>query len=350
MTAALRVVDTGLNPACWNIAMTAAMTELHRRGHVPDTLRFHRYPRSVLVGRHEALQATVDLPLCQERGITVARRITGGGAVYMSPGVLAWEVVGDARTIGGGIDAVAELIGEAIADGLGRLGVAARYRAPNDVEVDGRKIGGACGYVDGSTLVYQGAILIDTDVAEMAAALSLPASINERLTTIINVLNRPVSYNETIAALTAAIADRLNRERHIGVIGKDEQALAEKLLADEIGSDAFVDAVDPERGAARLSTHQGVSGVEVHVRVHPGVERRIDQIWLSGPFSLAPARALPDLEAALRGLPLEKAASRAIAFLDSQHVTVQGATRADIAAAIAAVSSSAAWALSEAEQ
>ena len=35
---------------------------------------------------------------------------------------------------------VARLICEAAADGLGRLGIEARYRPRNDIEVDGRKI------------------------------------------------------------------------------------------------------------------------------------------------------------------------------------------------------------------
>jgi lipoate-protein ligase A len=339
MTAALRVVDTGLNPACWNVAMTAAMTELHREGRMPDMLRFHRYPRSVLIGRHEALQTVVDLPLCRTRGIAVARRITGGGAVYMSPGVLAWEIFIDLRTAGGDLDAVANHMGEAVAGGLVSLGVAARYRAPNDIEVDGRKICGACGYVDGATVVYQGAVLIDADLAEMVSALALPVSVNERLTTVGNELKRSVTYDEVVDAVTTAIAERLSRRLESAEVTADEQALAETMLVQEIGDDAFIDAVDPQRGSSRLSARLQGGGVAAHVRVHPGVERRIDQIWLTGPFSLVPERALPDLEAALRGTPLESAASRALAFLDGRRVAVHGASRIDIAAAIDALAS-----------
>ncbi len=39
----LRVLDTGINSARWNIAVTAAMLELRAAGGIPDTLRFHRY-------------------------------------------------------------------------------------------------------------------------------------------------------------------------------------------------------------------------------------------------------------------------------------------------------------------
>jgi len=336
MTAALRVVDTGLNPACWNVAMTAAMMEMRRAGRIPDTLRFHRYPRSVLVGRHEALQSVVDLPLCRARDIAVARRITGGGAVYMSPGVLAWEVTADLRSVGGDLETVARRLGEAVAQGLGSLALDARYRAPNDVEIDGRKIGGACGYVDGTTLVYQGAVLIAVDLVEMVAALALPASVDERLTTVSDVLAQTVTHEQVTGALAVAIAERLGRRLSTAEVQAAEQALALTMLAQEIGDDAFIDGVDPQRGASRRSARPLASGVAAHVRVHPGVERRIDQIWLTGAFSLTPERALPDLEAALRGLPLARAASHALVFLDDRQISVHGVSRLDIATAIAA--------------
>jgi len=336
MTAALRVVDTGLNPACWNVALTAAMVELHRTRRVPDTLRFHRYPRCVLVGRHQALEAAADLPLCRARGIATARRITGGGAVYMSPDVLAWDVVADLRSVGGDLDAAAQHLGEAVAGGLASLGIGAAYRAPNDVEVEGRKIGGACGLIDGTSLVYQGAVLVDADLAEMAAALALPASVDGRLTTATKVLGRAVSHDEVIAALTAAIAQRLDRRPEPASIDAGERALAATLLAQ--GSD---DADAPRRGPPAVSARCDPGGIAAHVRIHPGVERRIDQIWLTGAFSLMPERALPDLEAALRGLPLARAASRALAFLDSGQIAVRGASRRDIAAAIDAAAAGA---------
>ncbi len=55
---ALRIIDTGVKPSRWNIAVTAALLELHRIGATPDTVRFHRYPRSVLIGRNAPSRST----------------------------------------------------------------------------------------------------------------------------------------------------------------------------------------------------------------------------------------------------------------------------------------------------
>ena len=93
MSGPLRIIDTGVRPARWNIAMTQALAELHVQGEMPDTLRLHRYARSVLIGSSQHAADVVDIEGCARKGVEIARRVTGGGAVYMAPGVLAWDLV-----------------------------------------------------------------------------------------------------------------------------------------------------------------------------------------------------------------------------------------------------------------
>ncbi len=142
---------------------------------MPDTLRFLRFPPTALVGRHQALGQEIDLAYCREHGIGVVRRITGGGAIFMEPGLLGWELAFDRKTLG--VSSLPELtraICEAAAQGISSLGVKARYRPRNDIEVEGRKISGTGGFFDGDTLFYQGTVLVDMDPAVMVAALRVP--------------------------------------------------------------------------------------------------------------------------------------------------------------------------------
>jgi len=57
----LRILDTGLAPARWNVAMTAALAELHIRDAIGDTVRFHRYLACVLVGAGQDMPSAADL-------------------------------------------------------------------------------------------------------------------------------------------------------------------------------------------------------------------------------------------------------------------------------------------------
>ncbi len=258
MSATLRVVDTGLAPARWNVAATAAMTELHQAGRVGDTLRFHRYPRAVLVGRHQNVAEVVDRDACRRRGVEIARRVTGGGAVYMAPEVLAWDLVLARRAFPGGLDAAAAAICGAMAAGLARLGVPARHRPPNDLVVDGRKIAGASGYFDGGTLAYQGSLLLDVDFAEMARVLRFAAPpaelLRERLTTLRACLRVAPPRMAVMQALVAGVRDALQCCTRDAVLSAEERRLADALLADEIGTEAFVAGAGVAAQAARAPT------------------------------------------------------------------------------------------------
>lgn len=237
----LRVVDTGQISARRNVAMTAALVEMHGAGRIPDTLRFHRYPKSVLVGRHQLLSQAIDVGRCEAAGVEIARRMTGGGAVYMAPGALAWDIVIGRAAVGVRLDHVAARICEAVASGLSRLGFSARYRPQNDIEVGGHKICGSSGYVDGPTLAYQGTILIDTDLSEMNRFLRLPADSRRQMTTIGSLLDRSPEAGEIEAVMLAGLSQAFGFTPSHSSLADQERSLADKLHREEFGLDAFVE-------------------------------------------------------------------------------------------------------------
>lgn len=341
MTAPLRVIDTATMSARRNIAATAALTELHGAGRICDALRFHRYPVSVLVGRHQALARTIDLERCRRDGVEIARRVTGGGAVYMAPGVLAFDLVIDRRRAGLHLARVAQEIGEAVAAGLSRLGLPACYRPDNEVEVSGRRISGMSGYCDGRTALYQGAILVDADLRAMAHYLRLPPDgavhlaelISARMTTVAESLGRVPDEGEVEVAIRQALARALGLDPVDGELSEEEKALTAAREREEFGQDSFVFADPPANTPHTMVGHDG--GVDAFIRLHAGTQQRIDQIWLTGAFVASPPRAILDLEAALRGLPVRDAPRKTAEFLDGRCVEITGTSRLCIAGAIA---------------
>lgn len=255
MNPALRVIDTGERSARWNIAMTAALAELHHKGEIGDTLRLHRYPRSVLIGRNQSLAEAVDLAQCEAYGVEVARRVTGGGAVYMTPGALAWDLVMARKDFQGDLARASEMIGAGIAAGLMRLGLPARYRAQNEVEIGGRKICGLSGSFDGGTLVCQGTILIDVKFDDMARFLRLPLpqtqrNLHDHLTTVTERLGRAPAHREIERALAAGLSEMLGRTLSWQEPGGDELRLADEWHRSEFGRDDFVDGESRQKAKA----------------------------------------------------------------------------------------------------
>lgn len=211
MTQALRVIDTGVRQAAWNVAATAQLVELRSRGEIGDTLRFHRYQPSVLIGHGQVAEVVCDLGYCRANGIVVHRRVTGGGAVLMMPGMLAWDVV-VGGTKGESHGGLARRLCGAIANGLADLGVDAAFRPPNDIVVAGRKISGSAGYDAGSAVVLQGTVLIEDDIDPMSRALRLPGDELRRATTCLRDVSRVTCLEADLPdRIAARVAEALGR-------------------------------------------------------------------------------------------------------------------------------------------
>jgi lipoate-protein ligase A len=228
-------------PARWNVAMTAALAERYARGGAADTVRFHRYRACVLLGSGQSLEGAADIGYCRREGIEIARRVTGGGAVYMSPGMLAWDVLVARASLRGDLSATMERVCSGVAAGLARLGVPARFRAPNDIEIGGRKVSGSSGYAAGRVVVVQGTVLVDDDVPPMALALRLSeADLRKRVTSLAGEVGAAPAPAAIIDCIAVGLAEALDREPARAWARDDEVALCSDLLRGEIGTEAYV--------------------------------------------------------------------------------------------------------------
>jgi lipoate-protein ligase A len=350
MAKVFRVIDTGLRDGRRQIAFDQAMIEARKRGHIPDTIRFLRFPPTALIGRHQDLSREVKLDYCRGRGIGVGRRITGGGAIYFDEGQLGWELVFDRASLGiTSLGELARAVCEAAAAGLSRLGVDAKYRPRNDIEVDGRKLGGTGGFFDEDTLFYQGTVLVDMNPQDMLAALNVPQaklarrsleSAAQRVVTLKELLGAAPSLAAVQEALLAGFAERLGIAPVRGAITAGEEALAARLHDEEIGTDAFVAEIDDPAADAsvRCGTHSGPGGtVTAYVRLQGAGDGRIREVLFAGDFFVTPPRTVFDLEASLREVPAGEAGAAVERFFSRARVGMLSVTPADFRAAIEAV-------------
>ena len=350
MAGTFRVVDTGVREGRFNIALDQAMLAEHQAGRIPDTLRFMRFPPTALIGRHQALRQEIDVEHCRARGIGIVRRITGGGAIYLDEGQLGWGLIFHRSTLGQlSLADLARDICLAVAAGLRSLGVDARYRPRNDIEVDGRKISGTGGFFDGNTLIYQGTVLVDMDPTAMVAALRVPRaklekrrldSAAQRVVTLRELLGPATPALPVIQqALLDAFAERFGLQWRSEALTSSEEAAARRAHDEEIGTDEFVAEVDdPARDADFLSgTHACPGGtVTSYLRLEGPARKRIGTALITGDFFVAPPRAVLDLEAALRGVYVEDAAGVIDRFFTEHSVSAITVAPADFRASIEA--------------
>ena len=349
MVRTFRIIDTGTRDGRRQIAFDQALIEAHKAGSIPDTIRFLRFPPTALIGRHQALSGEIELDYCRAHGIGVVRRITGGGAIYLDEGQLGWELVFHRSTLA--IGSLAELtreICEAAAAGLSKLGVAARYRPRNDIEVDGRKISGTGGFFDQDTLFYQGTVLVDLNTAEMTAALKVPEaklakrsldSAAQRVVTLKELLGTAPPIEAIQQALLAGFEERLGITAVAGAITAREEELAAQYYDDEIGTDAFVAEIDDPGAAVEVqsASHTGAGGtITVYARLTGAQRDRIDRVLITGDFFVTPPRTVFDLEAALRNVTVTEAGHAVERFFSEAHVGLLSASPADFRSAVEA--------------
>ncbi len=341
------VIDTGVRDGRRQIAFDQAMIDAHKSGAIGDTIRFLRFPPTALIGRHQALSREVHVDYCKANGIGLVRRITGGGAIYFDEGQLGWELVfGRAALPVGSLGDLAREICEAAAAGLRTLGVDARYRPRNDIEVAGRKISGTGGFFDGDTLFYQGTVLIDLDPSTMVAALKVADaklakraldSAAQRVVTLKELLGAAPSIDDVKRALVGGFAERLNIAPVDGVISAHVESLAAKYHDDEIGTDAFVAEIDDPQAADDVRSASVTTGggtIAVYVRLDGSARSRVRDVLVTGDFFVTPPRIVFDLESSLRGVEAADAGAATERFFARADVSLLSVAPSDFRAAI----------------
>ena len=349
MTASFRIIDTGVREGRANIAFDAALIEERQEGRVPDTIRFLRFPPTALIGRHQDLSAEVDLRYCEAHGVGVVRRITGGGAIYLDEGQLGWELVFHRSALG--IAALPDLALEictAAASGLSLLGIDARFRPRNDIEVDGRKISGTGGFFDGDILIYQGTVLVDMNSQQMVEALKIPESklakrsldsAAQRVITLKELLGDKLPDIETIkAALIEGFTGHFGIEAEPGAITEREEALAAEIFDREIGTDEFLREIDdPAAGHGILpGSHTSAGGtINSFVKLEGPTRQVLQRVLISGDFFVTPPRTVYDLEAHLAGTRLDEVERAIDRFFEEKDVGMLSVLPGDFKASIA---------------
>lgn len=348
MPGTLDVIDSGVVEGRMNIALGQALVEQHAAGSLPDTLRFLRFPPTALVGRHQALQQEVDVDWCTSRGIGLARRITGGGAIYLDPGQLGWELVLNRHSLPGrDLGAMAATLCNAAAAGLQDLGVEARYRPRNDIEVNGRKISGTGGFFDGDTLFFQGTVLVDLDPETMTSALRVPQAklarhdlddAARRVVTLRELLGDDCPDLERVQrTLARAFARELDMTLRATGFDPATRELARSIHDEEIGLDSFVNEIsapagDQERVKGSSSGPGGT--IEIYVRRQGPGGHRLAGVLITGDFFVTPPRVIYDLEAALRGTFVDDVEQTLARFFEQADIDSLSVRPEDFSAAL----------------
>lgn len=342
MAGTWRVIDTGVRRAAENFALNRALLASRQAAgpQGPSTLRFLQFRPSALLGFHQAAEQELNLDFCAAHDIDIQRRITGGGAIFMDEGQFGWELYLHKSDVGSAdMGAIARRICEAAAGGIASLGVEARFRPRNDIEVHGRKISGTGGAFDGDALMYQGTLLVQFDVAQMLRILRIPAEklsdkaiadARERVVNLSELLGRVPPLDEVKAVVQGAFAKEFGVTFEPGDLNADEQERMREALH-EIDTPEWVHMVSRPRAERPLmeAAEKFPGGLLRAAVAYDRPRERLKQVWFTGDLFVSPRRTLVDLEAALKDVALDRMDTVVHDFFTGRDVDMLGLTPAD---------------------
>ena len=181
---------------------------------------------AVIVGLNQEVNTEVNLDYLRQNNIVLARRVSGGGAVYHDWGNLNYTIVGRSEDLERDYPEYTGLMMQA----LRKLGVQAELSGRNDILVEGKKVSGFAKRVSKNRLMVHGTLMYDVNLDVLTQSLNPPAT---KLQTkgIASVRSRVTNLREHLPEIKD-IQDFKNRlEKALSNDYADEEY---KLLVSEI--------------------------------------------------------------------------------------------------------------------
>ncbi len=125
---------------------------------------------AIIVGKNQNTIEEINPEYVREHDIKVARRVTGGGAVYHDLGNLNFSII---TNVSGAEKIDFGKINIPMLRSLEKLGINAVLSGRNDLTIDGKKFSGIAQSVWRKRVLNHGTILFDTDLSVLSNALNV---------------------------------------------------------------------------------------------------------------------------------------------------------------------------------
>lgn len=268
---------------------------------------------TIVVGKYQNTAEEINQAFVDAHHIRVARRLSGGGAVYHDKGNLNFTFVVDQ---GSNPAFNFKIFVQPVVEALARFGVHAEFTGRNDLTIDGMKFSGNAQYARHGRLLHHGCIMLDSNLTSVADALRVKEakfaskavkSVRSRVTTINAHAPSPISMADFKGALRACAM--ASGELEPFALTREDLAAVQALRDGKYATWEWNYGFSPAYGVRREMKFPG-GLVTAHLQAEKG---RIQAVRFYGDFF--GSRDLGELERALEGLPLDEHLAEALTGL-----------------------------------
>lgn len=266
-----RLIRDSYHTGFMNMAIDEAIMIAHREGLVPPTIRFYQWsPPAVSLGYFQDLKKEINVDVCQDMGIGIVRRPTGGKAVLHDKELTYSFIIKENHpVVNVSILETYKKISGGMIRGLSYLGITAElvplrekfkseslpkgekseihhsdfksicFSVPSqyEVQVEGKKIVGSAQVRKREIVLQHGSLLIELDRDKLFSVFNFPsAKIREKLktgfkaTSLEEILKRKVNFSELSEILPRGFEEEFGARLVEGKLTEQEEKISKDLL------------------------------------------------------------------------------------------------------------------------
>ncbi|MBF0746270.1 lipoate--protein ligase [Gemella sp. 19428wG2_WT2a] len=239
----------------------------------------------IVVGKNQNTAEEINQKFCDDQGIKIVRRVSGGGAVYHDLNNLNYTIISSGKS-----EQAFDFksFSQPVLDALAVLGVNANFTGRNDLEIDGRKFCGNAQYISDGRIMHHGCLMFDVDTDVLVDALKVSKdkieskgikSVRSRVTNIKEHLsNKEMTVLDFKNELRSHMFKKFDMSEYT-LTDKDLEEI-KKIQAEKNDSWDWIYGKNPEFNIKR-SRRLATGKIEANIQVDNGV---ISEVKFFGDF------------------------------------------------------------------
>jgi len=257
-TTPYRFISTGPLDAALNMALDEAILTHYLQEQVPPTLRVFRWTQTTItLGRFQNVEREIEQERCQQQGVVLVRRPTGGRAVYHRDEFTYSLVIGKRENVPSGVVAAYAYLAQGLQAALQHLGIASELSEEHvsknpsaacfasstqaDLTASGYKIIGSAQVWKDDGLLQQGSLPLDDHAAEFFSFLRFPnetaraeaLALYQTKTTPLHAFIPDVTRGQVAEAFATGFGAALHTEFVQAALSQSEWDMAQQLAEEK---------------------------------------------------------------------------------------------------------------------
>lgn len=295
--------------AAYGLAVDETTSLSVARNNSPPVLHLYNFLPCIVLGRYQSAEESIDVEACRMHGLEINRRHTGGGTVMMGPKQLAlgFSIPKDYPGAGPSINDIFVNLSGVLCKALEKVGVKARFRPKNDIEVKKKKIAGLSASLEERDVAFfHTSLLLDFDFKLMLKVFKLPikklsdkhiSCFTDRMTTVKAERKRRMDLPSFQSLVRKAFEEHFDISFRIDTLNQWELDQLDVLLRHRYTNPEWIfSRRHPKVGMGFASVKTPGGLVELGVTLTGEV---IEAAYLSGDF-LSTGDEINQVESALR--------------------------------------------------